>query len=77
MKALIRIIAITFIAFTSKASEAIPYTAMRVDTGYAIDANGVRHPNPLCLHNAVYAPRPTIPVWITRDGGSPHLDTES
>jgi len=34
---------------------------MPTGIGYAIDANGVRHPNAFCLHDTVYAPRPQYP----------------
>ena len=54
-------IAITLTAFTARGSELIPYIAMPTGIGYAIDANGVRHPNAFCLHDAVYAPRPQYP----------------
>jgi hypothetical protein len=65
MKTLITIIAITFTAFTSRASESIPYIAMPTGIGYAIDANGGRHPNAFCLRDAVYAPRPQYPYEST------------
>lgn len=61
MKTLITTIAITLTAFTTRASELIPYIAMPTGAGYAIDANGVRHPNAFCLRDAVYAPRPQYP----------------
>lgn len=65
MKALITIIVITFTAFTSRASELIPYIAMPTGIGYAIDAKGVRHPNAFCVRDAVYAPRPQYPYEST------------
>lgn len=81
MKILATMLAITFIAFTTKASEPIPYIALPVGVGYALDAKGVRHPNALCLLDAVFAPPPQYPygsplahdpaVWtrdITGDG---------
>ena len=52
------IIAIAMTAFTASGSDLIPYIAMPVGTGYAIDAKGVRHPNAFCLRDAVYAPPP-------------------
>jgi len=62
---LIAVITITFAAFTSRASELIPYIAMPTGIGYAIDANDIRHPNALCLRDAVYAPRPQYPYEST------------
>jgi hypothetical protein len=58
-------IAIALTAFTVRASEEIPYIAMPTGVGYAIDANGVRHPNALCLRDALYAPRPQYPYEST------------
>jgi hypothetical protein len=61
MKTLITMVAITLTAFTARASEMVPYFAMPVGIGYAIDAKGVRHPNALCLRDAVFAPHPQYP----------------
>lgn len=88
MKTLTTTIAIAFITFTARASEQVPYIAMPVGIGYAIDARGVRHPNALCMGDAVFAPHPQYPyeaplardpvVW-TRDlrgDGLYRLDVE-
>jgi TonB family protein len=61
MKTLTTTIAIAFIAFTARASEQVPYIAMPVGIGDAIDAKGVRHPNALCFRDAVFAPHPQYP----------------
>jgi hypothetical protein len=61
MKTVTTMIAIVFIAFTTRASEPVPYIAMPVGTGYALDAKGIRHPNALCLRDAVFAPHPQYP----------------
>jgi hypothetical protein len=61
MKTLTTVIATTFIAFTARASEPVPYIAMPVGIGYAIDAKGVRNPSALCLRDAVFAPHPQYP----------------
>jgi TonB family protein len=53
--------AITLIAFTARASEPVPYIAMPMGIGYAIDTKGVRHPNAFCLRDAVFAPHPQYP----------------
>ena len=70
MKILITTIVITLTAFTAKASEEIPYIAMPVGTGYAVDAKGARHPNAFCMHDAVLAPHPPYPYhsksWESR-----------
>jgi hypothetical protein len=65
MKTLLTTIAITSIVFTVKASEEVPYIAMPIGIGYAVDAKGVRHPNAFCLHDAVFAPRPQYPFEST------------
>jgi TonB family protein len=68
MKTLITIIAITLTAFSARASEEIPYIAMPVGIGYAVDVKGARHPNAFCLHDAVRAPHPHYPYQAsTRD----------
>jgi TonB family protein len=69
MKTLTTMIAVTLIAFTTRASEPVPYIAMPVGIGYAIDAKGVRHPNALCLRDAVFAPHPRYPYGppLSRD----------
>lgn len=69
MKTLTTMIAITLIAFTTRASEPVPYIAMPVGIGYAIDAKGVRHSNALCLRDAVFAPHPRYPYGapLSRD----------
>jgi TonB family protein len=76
MKTLITVIVIALTAFTARASEEIPYIAMPVGIGYAVDAKGVRHPNAFCLRDAVLAPHPKYPYhsksWESRssDPGS-------
>ena len=54
-------IAVTMIAFTARGSEPVPYIAMPVGIGYAVDAKGIRHSNALCLHDVVFAPHPQYP----------------
>jgi TonB family protein len=61
MKTLIPMIAITLTAFSARASEEIPYIAMPVGIGYAIDAKGVRYPNAFCMRDAVFVPHPQYP----------------
>jgi hypothetical protein len=61
MKALAIIMAVTLSAFPVTGSEPVPYIAMPVGIGYAIDAKGVRHPNALCMGDAVFAPHPQYP----------------
>jgi len=51
----------TLIAFTARGSEPVPYIAMPVGIGYAIDAKGIRHPNTVCMGDAVFAPHPQYP----------------
>ena len=63
---------VLFLAFlcccVAKASEEIPYIAMPVGIGYAMDVKGARHPNAFCLHDAVFAPHPHYPYQAsTRD----------
>jgi len=69
MKTLTTMIVITFIVFTARASEQVPYIAMPVGIGYAIDAKGVRHPNALCFRDALFAPHPQYPYGapLSRD----------
>ena len=45
MKTLITMTAIALTAFTVRASEEIPYIAMPIGIGYAVDVKGARHPN--------------------------------
>src|SRR5437762_3514206 len=40
---------------------------MPVGVGYAIDAQGARHPNPFCLRDAVHAPHPLYPYHQSRE----------
>ena len=51
MKTLTTLIAITLTAFTARASEPVPYIAMPIDNGYAIDAHGKRQPNASCARD--------------------------
>ena len=62
MKTLITVIAITLIAFTARASEPVPYVAMPIDNGYAIDAHGKRQPNALCARDIIWARAPSYPL---------------
>jgi hypothetical protein len=55
-------IGITLIAFTARASEPVPYIAMPIDKGYAIDAHGKRQPNKLCAHDVIWACAPRYPL---------------
>jgi len=61
------IIAIALTAFTASSSDLVPYIAMPLGTGYAIDAKGVRHPNAFCLRDAVFAPPPQFMHNPTND----------
>jgi hypothetical protein len=61
MKTLTTMIAITLIAFTARASEPVPYIAMPIDNGYAIDAHGKRQPNALCARDVIWAYAPRYP----------------
>ena len=71
MKTLITVIAITMIAFTAKASDPVPYIAMTIDKGYAIDAHGQRQPNALCARDIIWARGPRYPF------GAPSSDPAS
>jgi hypothetical protein len=62
MKTLTTMIAITLIAFTARASEPVPYIAMPIDNGYAIDAHGKRQPNALCARDVIWAYAPRYPL---------------
>jgi len=55
------VIAITWIALTIRASEPVPYIAMPIDKGYAIDAHGKRQSNALCAHDVIWACGPRYP----------------
>jgi hypothetical protein len=66
-KLLVLIIAVALTAFTASGSELVPYIAMPVGTGYAIDAKGVRHPTPFCMRDAVFAPRPQVGISPNRE----------
>ena len=61
MKTLITVIAITLIAFSARASEPVPYIAMPIDKGYAIDVHGKRQPNALCARDVIWARGPRYP----------------
>lgn len=56
------VIAIAAIAFTAGASEPVPYIAMPIDNGYAIDARGKRQPNALCARDVIWARAPRYPL---------------
>jgi hypothetical protein len=62
MKTLTTVISITWITFTASASEAVPYIAMPIDNGYAIDAHGKRQPNALCARDVIWACPPRYPL---------------
>jgi hypothetical protein len=62
MKALTPVIAIALIAFTGRASEPVPYIAMPIDNGYAIDAHGRRQSNSLCARDVIWASAPRYPL---------------
>ena len=62
MKTLITVIAIILIAFTARASEPVPYIAMPIDDGYAIDAHGKRQSNALCARDVIWACPPRYPL---------------
>jgi hypothetical protein len=55
-------IAITLIAFTAGASEPVPYIAMPINNGYALDAHGKRQPNALCARDVIWARAPRYPL---------------
>jgi hypothetical protein len=61
-KTLTTMIAITLIAFTARASEPVPYIAMPIDNGYALDAHGKRQPNALCARDVIWARAPRYPL---------------
>jgi hypothetical protein len=61
MKTLTTIITIALIAFTASASEPVPYIAMPIDKGYAIDAHGKRQPSALCARDVIWARGPRFP----------------
>jgi hypothetical protein len=50
------------IAFAAKGSEPVPYIAMPIDKGYAIDAHGKRQPNALCVRDVIWACPPRYPL---------------
>jgi hypothetical protein len=62
MKTLTTAIVVTLIAFTARASEPVPYIAMPIDKGYAIDAHGKRQPNALCARDVIWAYAPRYPL---------------
>jgi TonB family protein len=61
MKRLATMVAITLIALTARASEPVPYIAMPIDKGYAVDAHGKRQPNALCVRDVIWARGPRYP----------------
>jgi hypothetical protein len=62
MKTVTTVLAITLIAFTARASDPVPYIAMPIDNGYAIDAHGKRQPNALCARDVIWACGPRYPA---------------
>src|SRR2546423_1014323 len=61
MKILTTMIGITLIAVTARASDPVPYIAMPIDKGYAIDAHGKRQPNAVCARDVIWACAPRYP----------------
>ena len=61
MKTLTAVIAIALIAVVARASDPVPYIAMPIDSGYAIDAQGKRQPNALCARDVIRARGPRFP----------------
>jgi TonB family protein len=47
----------------------VPYIAMPVGIGYALDAKGNRSPNALCVRDAVFAPHPQYPDQLRSNIG--------
>lgn len=62
MKTLTALVAIVLSAFSSRASEPVPYIAMPIDNGYAIDARGRRQSNALCARDVIWACAPRYPL---------------
>ena len=62
MKTLVTMFAITLVVWTAGASEPVPYIAMPIDNGYAIDAHGKRQPNALCARDIIWACAPRYPL---------------
>ena len=61
MKTLTTMIAVTLIASVARASEPVPYIAMTIDKGYAVDAHGKRQSNALCARDVIWARGPRYP----------------
>lgn len=61
MKTLTTILVITSIASMARASEPVPYIAMPIDNGYAIDVHGQRQSNALCARDVIWACGPRYP----------------
>jgi hypothetical protein len=62
MRLLTTFIAVILTAFTARASEPVPYIAMPINNGYAIDAHGKRQPNALCARDIIWARAPSYPL---------------
>lgn len=60
MRTLIAILVVAT-AYTVGASDPVPYVAMPIDKGYAIDARGKRQPNALCARDVIWACAPRFP----------------
>jgi hypothetical protein len=58
MRKLIVTLIAALTALTAKAGEMVPYIAMPISIGYAIDAKGVRHQTAFVMRDVVVAPRP-------------------
>lgn len=62
MKTLTTAIVVALIAFTAGASEPVPYIALPIDNGYAVDAKGQRQRNALCARDVIWACAPRYPL---------------
>jgi len=49
------VVLFVLIAFAARGSAPVPYIAMPIDKGYAIDAHGKRQPNALCARDVISA----------------------
>jgi TonB family protein len=62
MKTVVTMFAITLVVCAARASEPVPYIALPIDNGYAIDAHGKRQPNALCARDVIWACAPRYPL---------------
>jgi hypothetical protein len=56
MKTAMIVMALLVAPITANASLPVTYVSMPMNIGYAIDVKGARHPNTMCMKDAVYAP---------------------